>query len=44
MCNFLEYFIKNKNSLPQGDKKECERKLNYYFGFAFIWSFGLSYK
>ena len=45
ICNFLEYFIKSKTSLPiTGDKKDVERKINYYFGFSFIWAFGCSYK
>jgi hypothetical protein len=26
------------------DKKDVERKINYYFGYSFIWGFGLSYK
>ena len=43
ICNFLEYFLRSKNSLAS-EKKECERKLSYYFGFAYIWSFGCSFK
>ena len=45
ICNFLEYFIKNKNSVPIAEKKEVwAKKLNFYFGFAFIWAFGSSFK
>lgn len=45
ICNFLEYFIKNKNSIPINEKKEIwVRKLNYVFGFSFIWAFGASFK
>lgn len=45
LCNFLEYFIKNKNSVPINDKKEVwAKKINFYFGFAYIWAFGASFK
>lgn len=43
-CDLLEYFICSENSIPCKDKKEVwVRKLNYIFGFCFIWSFGASY-
>ena len=46
ICNFLEYlFTHNKNAVPYDEKKEVwAKKLNFYFGFAFIWGFGASYK
>ena len=45
LCNFLEYFIKSKTSIPIHDKKEVWlKKLNFCFGFAFIWAFGASFK
>jgi dynein heavy chain len=46
ICNFLEYFLKSsKQAVPIHDKREVWlKKLNYYFGFSFIWGFGASYK
>jgi dynein heavy chain len=45
LCNFLEYWIKNKHSVPCDDKKEVWlKKLNLVFGFSFIWAFGASFK
>jgi len=45
LCNFLEYFIKNKNSVPVNELKDVwGKKLNFFFGFSYIWSFGASFK
>lgn len=45
ICNFLEYFIKSKQSIPLQEKKEVwAKKINFYFGFSFIWAFGASFK
>jgi len=46
ICNFLEYFMtSSKQAVPINDKKEVWiKKLNFYFGFSFIWGFGSSYK
>lgn len=42
----MEYFLTcHKQAVPIHDKKEVwARKLNFYFGFSFIWGFGASYK
>lgn len=46
ICNFLEHLFTNaKQAVPIEEKKEVwARKLNYYFGFAFMWGFGASYR
>jgi len=45
MCNFLEYFIRNKQSVPINDKKEVwSKKILFCFGFAYMWAFGSSFK
>lgn len=45
LCNFLEYWIKNKHSVPCEEKKEVWfKKLNLVFGFSYIWAFGASFK
>lgn len=37
--------LSSKQAVPINDKKEVWlKKLNYYFGFSFIWGFGASYK
>jgi len=45
LCNFLEYFIKNKTSVPIHDKKDVwAKKILFSFGFSYIWAFGASFK
>lgn len=41
----MEYFIKNKTSVPLQEKKEVwAKKILCYFGFSLIWGFGASFK
>ena len=46
ICNFLEYlFTSHKQAVPIHEKKEVwSKKINFYFGFAYIWGFGAAYK
>ena len=45
LCNFLEFFIKNKHSVPCHDKKEVwAKKILFVFGFSYMWAFGASFK
>lgn len=43
LCNLLETFLNNKCALLQIDKFD-EKKwfVNYIFGFAFVWSIGVT--
>ena len=45
LCNFLEYFITKKfGKFVKDEKKEFwQKKINAYFSYSFMWSFGGSF-